>query len=404
MKRIFNFLLVICILFSSAALAEDTRSPLRLGGPIAETVYWQDHGIQTTMPYYGWDDYMTIVKGDNAPDHYSFRTSSDDFLASKNAGLLADLSDSEIIRAWTDRLRPDIKKLVTTEDGKIVGLAGLDGAVAVVPVYWRQDAWDAAGLTKEDVPGSYTELLDFLEKWMERIGGKPEKNISVADTLSSHKGEGKNSYVRWLLDILINTWEMQQYFAGETLNFDTPAFIALLKRTQDVGLRLYQAESIEKNHPNMLQLFENYSGGELYNAGRDYGLSHTVPFRITSGQPVLMRGIAAISVVRADSQWLKEIIGRMEYDLKDRGLNGRGNADLLRDVMPRVHNPNEVSSPSTVTAGYLKDLDNYTGTVCFAPMRTHTMYEDALERFGTGQLSAEKLAAQISEPKRDPNK
>ncbi len=404
MKHIFTFLLMICILLSSAALAEDTRPPLRLGGGTSETGYWTEHGIPTTHESYGWDDYMTIVKSDNAPDLYNFNTSSDDFLASKNAGLLADLSESLIIRAWTDRLRPDIKSLVTTGDGKIVGLAGFDGIVTFLPMYWRQDAWVAAGLTKEDVPGSYTELLDFLEKWMERIEKKPEMDIRVADTLSSHKGEGKNSYVRWLLDMLINTWEMQQYYAGETLNFNTPEFIALLKRTQDIGLRLFKAEPIEKKGQNMLQLFENYNGGERYNAGRDYGLSHTIPFRITSGQPELMRGIASISVVPANSQWISEIIGRMENDLKDRGLNGGGNADLLTDVVPRTYNPKDVYSPSTVTAGYLKDLDNYTGTVCFAPMRTYMMHEDALVKFYTGQLSAENLAAQISEPKRDPNK
>ncbi len=396
MKRIFHFLLMICILFSSAALAEDTRPPLRLGGAITETGYWEEHGIPTARHNYGWDDYMTIVQGDNAPDLYSLHTGGDDFLAPKNAGLLADLSGSEIVRAWTDRLRPDIKRLVTTEDGKIVGLAEF---ALPLPMYWRQDAWDAAGLTKEDVPGSYTELLDFLEKWTERIGKKPEKNICVANMPYS----GKNSYVRWLLDMLINSWEMQQYYAGEKLNFHTPEFIALLERTQDIGMRLDEAEPSEKKQ-SMLQLFENYSGGERYNAGRDYGLSHTVPFRITRDQPELMRGIADISVVPADSRWLKETIGRMENILADRGLNGGGNADLLTDVKPRTHNPKEASSPSTVTAGYLKDLDNYTGTVCFAPMLTFEMHEDALVKFWTGQLPAEKLAAQISEPKRDPNK
>lgn len=235
---------------------------------------------------------------------------------------------------------------------------------------------------------------------MERIQEKPEKNICVADT----KGTEKNGYVRWLLDMLINTWEMQQYDAGETLNFNTPEFVALLNRTQDIGMRLYEAEPGEKKRQNMLQLFENYSGGERYNAGRDYGLSHTIPFRITRDQPELMRGKAGISVVRADSPWLNEIIGRMEYVLKDRALNGRGNADLLTDVKPRTYNPEDAASPNTVTAGYLTDLDNYTGTVCFAPMRTFDMYEGTLVKFWTGQLPAEKLAAQISEPKRDPNK
>lgn len=400
MKHIFTFLLMICILFSASALAEDTRPPLRLGGVGFGTDYWDDHGILTESPYYGWDDYMTIVKSDNAPDLYGFRTGTDDFLAAKNAGLLKDLSGSSIIRAWTNRLRPDIKSLVTTGDGKIIGLAEF---VVLLPVYWRQDAWDAAGLTKEDVPKSYTELLDFLEKWMKRIGEKPEKNICVADTLHFGK-DAKNCYVRWLLDILINTWEMQQYYAGETLNFNTPEFVALLKRTQDIGTRLYEAESSEKKSQDTLKLFENYDGGERYNAGRDYGLSHTVPFRITNDQPELMRGIADISAVRADSRWLNEIIGRLENGLEGRGLNGAGDAELLKDVVPRTYDPKDLSSPATVTAGYLKDLDSYTGTVCFAPLRTFNMYENALVKFWTGQLPAEELASQISVPKNDPNK
>jgi len=397
MKRIINFLVLICILFSSIALAEDTRAPLRLGGTITETDYWKNSGIPTARPNYGWDDYMTIVQSDTAPDLYSLHTGSDDFSALKNADMLANLSGSEIIQTWTDRLRPDIKSLVTTEDGIIVGLAEY---VFLLPMYWRQDAWDAAGLTKEDVPQSYTALLDFLEKWMERIEEKPEKNICVADMIDS----GKNSYVRWLLDMLINSWEMQKYYAGETLNFNTPEFIALLERTQDIGMRLYEMEASEKKRQNKLQLFENYSGGERYNAGRNYGLSHTVPFRITRDQPELMRGMARISIVRMNSEWLSEIIGCMENSLTDRALNGGGNADLLADVQPRLHNPKDGNSPSTVTVGYLADLEHYTGTVCFAPMLTFTMHEAALVKFWTGQLSAEKLASQISESKRDPNK
>ena len=398
MKRFYALLLTLYLLLSFA-LAEESRPPLRLGGPMAGAGYWKEHNILTTSPDYGWDNYMTIAQQDNAPDFYGFHTAGDDFLAPKNAGLLADLSSSEIIQASTERLRPDIRRLVTTEDGKIIGLPGRMGFVMPLPVYWRQDAWDVVGFTKEESPKSYTELLDFLEKWMERARENAGKNICVADTF----GSNKDGYVHWLLDILISTWEMQQYQAGEVLNFNTPEFIALLHRTQDIGLRLEKTEPSEKKRQNMLQLFENYNGGSRYNDGREYGLSHTIPFRITGDQPELMRGIAAIAVVRADSPWLNEIIGCLEDDLKGAAPIGEGNADLYRDVLPRKNDPKISGSPSTVTAGYLADLDNYTGTICFAPMTTFTMYEGALMKFREGQLSAEKLAAQISQPKRNPN-
>ncbi len=403
MKHTFKVLLMICILLSSTALGLESRPSLRLGGTITETAYWKEHDIPTICPSYGWDDYMTIVQSENAPDLYSFHTNSDDFLLPKNADLLADLSGSQIIEAWMDRLRPDIKSLVTTKDGKIVGLAGFTGWVSVLPMYWRQDAWDAAGLTKEDVPQSYTELLDFLQQWMERIDEKPEKNICVANTFYFAQGAGENGYVPWLLNVLINTWEMQHYVAGKTLNFNTPEFVTLLERTQDVGMRLDKAEPTAKKRQNMLQLFENYSGEERYNAGRDYGLSHTIPFRITCDQPVLMRAMAEISVIRADSPWIKEIIDYMEDALANRALGGTGNADLLTDVQPRTVGPKDANSPNTVTQGYLADMDHYKGILCFAPMRTFEMYEGALVKFWTGKLSAEELAVQISKPKRDPN-
>lgn len=398
MKRTFLFVLAIGMLFSPAALAQDARPPLRLGGAVFHTDYWAAHAVPTASPGYGWDGYGTIARSENAPDLFGFQTSRDDFAAAKAAGLLADLGGSGMIREWTERLRPDIQSLVTTGDGKIVGLAEY---AFLLPLYWRQDAWDAAGLTAADVPQSYTELLDFLERWITRIGETPDPAVCIADTRAF--APGGPGYVRWLLDLLISTWEMQQYHAGEPLDFNTPVFVALLERTRELGLRLDAAEPNGKKRQATLPLFENYSGGERYNAGRSYGLSHTVPFRITADQPALMRATATISVVRAGSPWTDAIIGRLEYGLASRAPRGEGNADLLTDVRPRTHNPEQAGSPATVTAGYLADLDSYAGTICFAPMLTIEMYEAALAQFVSGQLPAQALAEQISIPKRDPN-
>lgn len=181
--------------------------------------------------------------------------------------------------------------------------------------------------------------------------------------------------------------------------------MALLERTRSVGRRLDEAELGKTKKNDMMALFENYSGGERYNAGRDYGLSHTLPFRITGDQPGLMRGIAMIHVVRANSPWLNELIRYMEYDLTEGSFrSGGGNADMLADVQPRTSDPNASDSRYTVTAGYLADLERYTGTVCYAPMRTLDMYEGALTAFLADRLTAEELAVRMSEPKRDPNK
>lgn len=196
---------------------------------------------------------------------------------------------------------------------------------------------------------------------------------------------------------------MQQYAANEERNFNTPEFVALLERTLDVGKRLDDAEPSKSTQKAALQLFENYSGGERYNAGRDYGLSHTIPFRVINEQPNLLRGKALVYVVDANSPWLDEVIGYLEYELTDGSISSGNNADMLTGVQPRVRDSKSADSPSTVTAGYLADLDNYSGTVCFAPMRTIEMYESALVSFVGGNLSAGELAETISQPKNNPN-
>ncbi len=244
-----------------------------------EASYWRSKGVkfEEWSGYDIWADSITWLQGKNPPDLVGVSTWYEDFEVLKNSDLLADLSGSEMIRELTGRLRPELKALVTTEDGKILG--ALDSS-SPDPLYWRQDAFDAAGLTESDVPQSYTELLDFLEKWAERVKAKPEKNACVAAYAKPGGGPANYNYVYWLLNLLISSWEMQAHYASIPLNFDTPEFIALLKRTREVGIHLYQVEPSGKKRENMLQLFENNALG-LWNNSREYGLSHTVPYRIT---------------------------------------------------------------------------------------------------------------------------
>lgn len=324
-------------------------------------------------------------------------TWDEDFEALKDTGLLADLSGSEIIRELTNRLRPELKALVTTEDGKILGVP--DSSYPD-PLYWRQDAFDAAELGAEDVPQSYTELLDFLEKWAERVKVKPEKNVCVAAYAKLGGGPAKYNY--WLLDVLIETWEMQSHYKGIPLNFDTPEFIALLKRTREVGIQLYKVEPNGKKRENMLQLFENNALGS-WNNSRDYGLFHTVPYRITRDQPMLMKNYASIYMIREGSQWTEECITALEDLLSQDDRTTVYYADMYGDIGPGEYVFHD-GSTSVVTAGYLKDFETYEGIITYPVTRTGFQYESLIPKFKDGDIKAEKFAAEISKPKRDPNK
>ncbi len=397
MKRIPTFVLALCMLLSTVALADD-REPLRQAGVMIDASYWRSKGINFVEwnNYDIWADSITIMQNNNPPDMMGLSTYGEDFVALKNTGLLADLSGSKIIRESTARLRPTLKELVTTEDGKILGVPVYGWPI---PIYWRQDAFDAAGLTGADVPQSYTELLDFMEKWIERVKAKPEKNICVAYSFPGTSPE-KYDYVYWLLALLIESWETQAYYAGTPLNFDTPEFIVLLKRTREVGIQLYTVEPRHKKRKDMLQLFDTYRFSP-FNDGRDYGNSHTVPYRITRDQPMLMNNMAQIFVIREGSEWTAECMTALEGRLsEDSGCWFQ--TEMYADIGPKEYHDGK--SIYTATAGFIKDLDTYEGINVFPVTRTLSMYEGMVRKFRLGEVSAEKFAAEISKPKRDPNK
>ena len=393
--------LLVCLLCGSACA--ESRPPLVWGGSLFDTTFFKDNGIKLASNDDSFSDGVTLMNGRKAPDVYGFYSGNEDLAAMVDAGLLADLSSSDIIREWTERLRPDIRDYVTDESGHIFAIP--DNGAYIRPLYWRKDAWDAAGYAESDVPQSYTELLDFLDGWIARIAEQPSKTVCVADTTRWNTGTAKCNYMYWLLDVLVSSWEMQTYYAGETLNFDTPEFIALLERTRDVGLRLYKTEPHTKKRQKMLPLFQNGVIMYSFNDGLDWGLSRTVPFRITADQPKLMRMNVSLSVIRADSLWKDALMACFE-DLLSRRTPGDGDyADLYVDTQPgeyRVYPDSDETA--VVTAGYLADLDAYEGAVCLAPSRTFYLYEGKLLKFMKGELSAEKLAAIISVPKTNPNK
>lgn len=393
-----SLLLLCCLLLNGNVLAED-RPPLRIAGgfPALEDE-WNAAGISIDTPNYHWMTGVDLLQLDNAPDVYSTDSDDCDIQALKDVKLLADLTGSTVICEAVDRMWPDLQALLKDKEGRIVGVPQL---VTTQPIYWRQEAWDAAGLSAEEVPHSYVELLDFAERWAARIETRPEKEVCFTDT-RFFGGNAASSYTRWLMDILLDTWEMQAYEAGEAARFDTPEWIALLQRTKQVGERLHAAEPSQSKRESMMPLFWNVQGSMpdgWFNGGREEGYSHTVAFRITREQPVLMRANAWVYLVRADSPYADVLTGVLA------GLLPSGKGAHAVEMYREGVKPGEYGRGSVerLTAGWIQDRKEYTGKLSFAPRRSAFLYEDAIASFCQGKLSAEKLAEQLCIPKNDPN-
>lgn len=398
-KRIFIGLLAFILLFSGCATAE-TKSVLRLWDFTSNDVnraFWLEHPElgYTNIAYNPFDDLLRQIE-QTQPDALILNLWNDDLNRCIDAGLTADLSSSPAIAQAVSRMAPWIQALVTTEGGQILALP--TGA-SVSPFYWYQDAWDAAGLTEEDVPQSYTELLDFLDAWARN----PTKGVCASRLLRWHTGKEQYDYMYWLTELLLLSHEMQQRYAGEAVTFNTPEFIELARRSRETGEALYQAEPRQSKRGSMLQLFQSdIYGGEHANKGRPYGMSHTVPLRITSDQPKLSWLRVKVAFIRRGSPQFEEALLLLEQLLQTR--HWQHDHILYMDFAPGDY-PYEGGRTGRVDEGWLADYRGYDGAFVAYPLSFNESRdgealsgkEKLMMRFFAGQITAEDFAQKLDE-------
>ena len=388
--RILALLLALLSAFPTGGTAQE-RQPLRTLD-VDKTQGLREAGIPTKNVLYDpWGDLGELLQSGNAPDLLGFYTVNNELAPLYEAGLLADLSENEEISQAVERMTRWARQLVTTPDGQIFAMPVRH---SVMPFCWNQDAWDAAGLAEEDAPRSYTELLDFLERWCGRVEQSPEKDICVSALRTWNAGAEKYHYCWWLMEMLLDCWELQCRYAGEKVVFDTPEFAELSARTVETALRLYKAEPSERKRQKMKEVFTNgLRGGSGF--GMEEGLSHAVPMRITSGQPMLVKADALLWCVRSGSAWYTEAAEFIAHSLESYGK---------QDVCTVYGDfPAGTYGPATVTQKWLDDYRAYEGelvyfaSVFYQSQNSETDKESLMMKLFQGKISAEAFARMLDE-------
>ena len=397
MKRLFALMLVCCLLGSSACA--EPQNVLKLWDvDLSAVSAFNRNNPDIRCEQLWYDPHANRLEEMQRlkPDVALLRLYNDDLQAFLDADMMTDLSRSPAIVQAISRMPKWLQQLVTTEDGRILALPTM---ALVRPIYWYQDAWDAAGLPAEDVPQSYAELLDFLEGWIARIRETPEKNICVSHLARMNAGSEKYYYCRWLMDMLLTSCEMQQLYAGEPVDFNTQEFIALAERTRAIALRLYEFEPRQAKRTNMLQLFQSdIHGGEHANGGRTYGLSHSIPLRLNRDQPALTRVNLEVAFVRKGSPHLQAALRILEHLLENKPWFFT--YALYEDFQPGDY-PYDSDRTGRVDAGWLEDYRGYEGILLSCPtVFNRTMdgqsHKDAvLMQFYEGKISAAELASRL---------
>ena len=257
-----------------------------------------------------------LISGEFAYDVFTMESDSFDIGRLIEKGYCAELPATGRIGQELSRMYGSIFDQVS-RNGKIYAVPC---ALSMRYLMYDPAGWEAAGFTEADVPTSFPELLDFLERWVERIAEEPEDNISVSnmfDETRYHEG----SYVLYLTDLLMDHYMMQMSFAGEPLRFQTPLFRDLLERCRKIGMDLYRYEPIHKGE---MQLLMEYQGM------RD--LDKLVPLRLTEDQPVLIHAGLRVHMLNAASKQKELAIDYLEDVLSS--IEPRDAVYLYRDAVP----------------------------------------------------------------------
>lgn len=383
MKRFWALLL--CCLLPLSAPGE----AMRLWD--VDGAYFRQQGIATKdMDYDPWNKNLPArMQSDAAPDLLSL---SPDEMALVQ-GDLTDLGQSEVIRAHVSRMAPWAQQALKDDQGRIVGVPGI---YFLNPFLWNEEAFAVAGLTAQDAPGSFTALLDFVESWCDHLEADGPQHVCIARLTRWNTGTEKYNYCYWLMETLLECWEIQQTHAGQPVQFNQPQFVQLADRARAAARRLYQLEPRQKKRQNMPELFSNLLHGgqwtEYYD--RDAFLSQSMPMRLREDQPRIVKGSLQVWCVRDGSPWQQQAISFIEDRLNARDT---GSPMLYMD------HPAGEKKDYTLRQSWLDDYHAYNGeatyldSVFYHARNTETDKESALMKFFQGALSAEELAKRLDE-------
>lgn len=340
------------------------------------------------------DRLLDELQSEDGPDLYLLESSAYDLARVLESGLVDDLSGEAEIRHAVSELYEPFQRLVSGGDGCIYGM--FESAHGD-PTLIDPAAWEAAGLDMADAPRSYEELLDFAQRWMERVAAGSVGNVRLNTIQFAGYPRDERRYTLWLTGLLWRCWAMRQQAAGEAFRFNTPEFIALANRAREIGRTLVQTEKKPGNAS--LSLYIN--GGNVPYGPEDL-YTNAFPMRLTTDEPVRISAYGFLYVVRKGSpyaQVCRELIAAMTCP-----EDGQPRKCMLFQKVEE----SQYGTPdfSSYPPGYLLTRewqDAYRPEWLFFDVepfflaRQVQRSEGAMYRFAGGELTAEAFAAMLDE-------
>lgn len=187
------------------------------------------------------EDYRSHMQSPEAADIYNLVLPYRPYAPLLKYGLLADMSSSETLMNVVGSMYPNLTDEFLM-DGKLYGL----------PVYvyggtmgYYPDALEKVGMTEEDLPTTYDELIDFLVTWYYDYYDDYE-DMKIFEWASDLRSV--------MFNLIFNAQVLTCEARGEALTFRTPTLQKLLNRLDSPEMKTVFDALGPKEDPNGNQL------------------------------------------------------------------------------------------------------------------------------------------------------
>ncbi|MBQ8555091.1 MAG: extracellular solute-binding protein [Clostridia bacterium] len=214
-----------------------------------------------------------------AADIYDFYLSIGYLLPLRDKGYLADLSSSAALTEAVSAMYPNLTRELLV-DGK---LYALPYSLYAQSLGYYPETLETVGLTEEDLPTTYMELLEFIENWYYDYFEEYE-NVQLFDSMYD---------LHLQLFSLIFTQQILTCEAeGDMLTFNTPTIRALLQKLdsmKDIFDEMYPQDDESTaiggifyaydDYASTSYLFSTYADATLYDSA--YSMYNAAPLLLT---------------------------------------------------------------------------------------------------------------------------
>ncbi|QUC65995.1 hypothetical protein [Aristaeella hokkaidonensis] len=236
----------------------------------------------------------------------------------KELGAIVPFTPSEMLVKDFETMPPFIReatrKYLITEDGQFWGCIR-GGLWLKTMLFYVPSAWADSPFHDRTPPTSFEEFLDFAEVYLDT----PHEGFCLLYNWSNEKLCVQSE----ILSMLLDSWIIQQQYAGEPYRFTSDEFISLLDRTKKLFARLAKEEPLtQKKQKKLRELFTNpgvtYDGGKANCSRELYNWDHMIPYRVFANQPPLINIETAFISVGNSSADPAEITRCMEEKVRRR--------------------------------------------------------------------------------------